>query len=622
MTDFDGNIYVRELKKAILLALVIGLFFLCYKLPYNEAGEIFGISWNVPAYIVSLAVAFVAMIFVNMLPFKSTKTVTWVLMVAEYLYIYITYSREANIFAGEATNTFLRGEVDKKIFAVFILLSAVILEKIIETSEANNKLYRFVVNLVISILAAAFSYSANPFKDLAGKLYHTEAYVNSIINVSHFVPYSDDATTVYGHYGIIYLPFVKLLGNNLCAIMISISITVFVIHFLLGYIINSFLKNDVLYYVSVFAILGMATVYRGTGNYFQVYPHRILFPIIGIAYIVQSRTSQIGVRKRIIAEVLIGTLAIIWNIESGIVCLFSMLAIEVFDKFEWKVSLVIKKVLLVLGTTIISFFLSYALVNLYNVICGGKWTTIAQYIYPIGVKSYMVDELVTSFQAPIYYYVLYVWVFCSGVFPVIINQTKGQMSRLVLLDSLRLSTGISGLLIIVYFINRQAFSNIQVAHFQLLIMLILGAQEYLDNRDKRYSVTYISMIVICAMMVESLICVGRTIDNRVETVWEDDSLKRDASDFENFMVDGSLIIGIGAPVLCEYMGIDSGAYMTDHEDLFEFDYLEHIILDNDRVLVSEVNQNSYRIYDILYENGYTLNRTFTGENIIYNEFVR
>ena len=93
MTDFDGNIYVRELKKVILLALVIGLFFLCYKLPYNEAGEIFGISWNVPAYIVSLAVAFVAMIFVNMLPFKSTKTVTWVLMVAEYIYIYYLFSR-------------------------------------------------------------------------------------------------------------------------------------------------------------------------------------------------------------------------------------------------------------------------------------------------------------------------------------------------------------------------------------------------------------------------------------------------------------------------------------------------------------------------------------------------
>lgn len=49
-------------------------------------------------------------------------------------------------------------------------------------------------------------------------IWHTQAYTNSIINVARFAPYDNVRSSIYGHYGLIYLPFVKLLDDDFQAV--------------------------------------------------------------------------------------------------------------------------------------------------------------------------------------------------------------------------------------------------------------------------------------------------------------------------------------------------------------------------------------------------------------------
>lgn len=624
------NNYVRELKNAILLVLLIGLFFLCYKLPFNAEGKFLGINWNILSYLVTLVISFILFLIMEMMSIKANKKVIAIALLLESIYIYITFAKESDIFDGASNVALVRGQVDHKVFAIIIFFASLILERIIVSYKANSqKTYRIIGNILVSAVAAMLSYSANPFKDEFGHLYHNEAYISSIINISNLVPYADNTIGVYGHYGIILLPFVKLFGNDLFAIMLTISIVVFLIHFLFGYIINSITDNDLLYYIGIIAMLGMATVYRPSGNYFQVYPHRVLFPMIALAWIVFTYRSNLKGPIRILVEVLIGTLAIIWNIESGIACILSMVAVDFLNNFQWKLSVVIRKIVLAAGILVGSFILGYILVNVYNILCGGSWGNIGVFIYPLGSESYMYDTLHTPFEKPIFYYVLYIWVFCMGVFPVAINQFRSRSESQNLADAISLATGVSGLLSIVYFINRQAFYNVTIAYFQLIILLFCGAQRYLHSDLGRYSVNWIAIIAICAISIEAFFSLGRAVDSRQATVWESDSLERDAENLEPYIIqDNSAVVGKGASIFCKYAGIDQGIYITDIEDLVNYDYLTEEITTKDVVYVTSEVYNEMAagvtdaIIEILDENGFYNSNTYNGENIILREYIK
>ena len=123
--------------------------------------------------------------------------------------------------------------------------------------------------------------------------------------------------------------------------------------------------------------------------------------MIALAWIVFTYRSNLKGPIRILVEVLIGTLAIIWNIESGIACILSMVAVDFLNNFQWKLSVVIRKIVLAAGILVGSFILGYILVNVYNILCGGSWGNIGVFIYPLGSESYMYDTLHTPFEKPI-----------------------------------------------------------------------------------------------------------------------------------------------------------------------------------------------------------------------------
>ncbi|QFJ53945.1 hypothetical protein [Pseudobutyrivibrio xylanivorans] len=614
-----------DLAGLLLLEILGALFLVAYKSKWNEAGEILGFNYNYFSYFFTLLISFIIYVLLSKCSFgkRLNGVIGIAAMFFSLLYIFIMYREEANIIAGGNDNL-LRDLIDHKVYSLLLLgcagLMIYLMKSINEKTISDRKnVFRAFVSLLVAFVTAWLSYSLNIFKDEAGGLWHIHAYVNSIINVAHGVPYSNNAQSIYGHYGILYLPLVKLFGDDLKAVMLTVSLIVFLTTLVAMLIINTVVKNDLLFFVAGVAVLANETVYRAGGNYFQVFPHRVLFPIVAIGWVILKNKKQLGVFKYPL-EILLGALAIMWNIETGVFAIVSIIAIDLFEEWQWKILVIVKRLCLFLAEIAVCFALSYCFTNLYNIAVGGEWLDVGTYIFPLATTSYMDGFLRTPMQSPVYWYVLYVFVFTCTLFPIISRQFFDEKYSFSLEEKIVISVDISGLLVLLYFINRQAFNNVTISYVQLVIVLAVMANRYFTKEDNLISADTIALLLICAMSVECVVSIGRTIDNRIATVWEIESLERDASNFKEWREEGVVSMGVGVPELYYFDGGDSQSAMTDWSDMWDYTYVDKVLSESDIVYINA--NDGIDLADMLHSNHLTRTRKFEGENIDINEFRR
>lgn len=100
-------------------------------------------------------------------------------------------------------------------FPIYIFLIILIVNVIVRTLHASShiacklnsndsntvgRIFRAGLIIIIAMIVILQTFSPNPFADLKGGVYHLDAYANSILNATKFIPYSYEVNSIYGHY--------------------------------------------------------------------------------------------------------------------------------------------------------------------------------------------------------------------------------------------------------------------------------------------------------------------------------------------------------------------------------------------------------------------------------------
>lgn len=545
------------------------------------------------------------------------------------IYLLLIYRNEVTgLFAGEDLKySFLRQNVRHSVFAPLALCVSALIACMIKYGGSLPRCFRVLWSLLFSGMAGAFTYVPNLFKNPLWHSYHIHAYTNSIVNTMAHAPFDEVNCSIYGHHGLIYYPLVKLLGGDYLAIALSIAFFAFVMYLCACYVLDALIDNDYLYAAAVAALIGTTLTYFGGGNYFQIIPHRYLFPLLTLAYITRLEKILPGKPRSRLCDLFLGAAAIIFNLETGLCCSVVLAAYRFFGTEFRSVKHFLVKVFKALLCVTVCFALAYILVNLYNLACGGNWNSLSTFIYPIGSESYDMSEILrTPIQNPLTGYTLHMIVFCAGLFDALyrLHSRKNNARNMILL-----STALSGLGSLIYFMNRSAATCLAITHIQLIIILAAASKEFLKINMEKLSLaslrrlflsteTIASVLLISFFAGESLLSIENTLINRMTTVYETVSLQDDIAAFDKWLPDDAAAFGMAMPEIYCMMERDPKVYVTDWagQDMTAegLAFIDAVLGRENRVFVTADTLEYVDLASLLDANGYSEQDRFVGQN--------
>ena len=611
---FSNIIYIII---GILLALV---FKYASTLPGNETGDLHGFNFNLAVYVAALVFAFAVWLILHLIgylfsgkkkaPADSMEGAGSGLSVAArladvvlyglygavaagvMLLIYEIYANENNLWPGTASPSYLRQEVSHKIYFLVIIFIAGMLFLVLSRDGETKKNPRFRVGLalIFAVLNGIATYCPNIFKDNGGGVPHIHAVLNSIVNVAHFRPYDELNCSIYGHFGLIFMPFVKLLGNDLTGIMLSISVFTFITFLAAFYVADRLIKSDSIYLIALAAITGTTTIFTRRGQYYQINPLRLLFPMLMLAAITFS-SLQTTKKKIILSRVLeyaVGILSVIWNFETGLFCVAVCAAVKVFHALYGRKVLELHTFVLILRAVIYSIVClagAYLAVNGYNLLTGGGINSVKLFIYPLFSGTYNVNNLRVPLPSIAFLYFLQILLFLFTALIVIERQRKKAGCDPVI-DTIRFAVALSGLSSLIYFMNRAAYSNMSIAHIQMILLITSWGQYALtisrtNIREKfgnsaaffRSALSVILFGGAVWMAIEGTLYIEVCYDNRADTSWQKQTYAEGLEQIKQRIPENTFGFGYCVPEVWYQLGWDNICYMTDWSDINEYNRL-------------------------------------------------
>ena len=455
-----------------------------------------------------------------------------------------------------------------------------------DSSEKTLKIrkrIRAFVTLLFTIGTSIQFYAPNIFQDIQGGTYHSHAYTNSIINVCWLIPYSHNLESLYGHYAILYMPILKLLHKffhidyltgifAVTAIIAGISILLF------AYVLDYFAKNDLIFYLGLFAIGEEYFMLMQGGVYMQVHPHRMIFPILLVALALWEYRKQ---KKYNILAVILLTLSFVWSTEVGIVTMLS------FALYRWAEQIMdgqifsIRKIMLlfreILLYAALPFGLAYITINGYNILAGGSILDFEEFMYPlISDRGYIGNielPLPDVTHAWIGVSILFLVVVCIILFRIFFSgKEKGRNPFYFLL-------GIMSLGLMLYYINRPVENSIFIILFLMLILQATILQksqdiylEWKENKDSIFakpdrflflSLRVITTFILFIMAFDSIYSMPKAWKTSSETIWKRDELIEFTEHIYNQIPPDAVSFGEGVPELMSLIDRDTHLHTTE-----------------------------------------------------------
>lgn len=427
-------------------------------------------------------------------------------------------------------------------------------------------------------------YAPNIFRDIQGGTYHSHAYTNSIINVCWLIPYSKNMESLYGHYGILYMPILKFMHKCfhvdyltgifiLSAILAGISILLFL------YILNYFAKNDLIFYLSMFAIGEYYFMLMQGGVYLQVHPHRMIFPILFTALALYEQKTE---KRKTILAICFLTLSFVWSTEVGIVTTLSFALYRWIQNAMDGKSFSVQKLLFLLQKiliyTVIPFALSYVIISSYNLLAGGSILNFREFMFPlISDRDYINNielPLPDITHAWIGSAILFLGAICPSAFQLLFPKPKYQP-----VNPLYFLIGIMGLGLMLYYINRPAEGSLFIIIFLMLLLQSVILQKsqniYLEWKTEKSSLfaqpnlfTLLSLRIITTtilfiMAFDSVYSMPKAWKTSSETIWKKDDLMEFAEYVWAQVPPDAISFGEGVPELMALIDRDTHLHTTE-----------------------------------------------------------
>lgn len=456
-----------------------------------------------------------------------------------------------------------------------------------EPKEKNLKLRKAVrafTALLFTIGTSIQFYAPNIFQDIQGGTYHSHAYTNSIINVCWLVPYSKNMQSLYGHYGIFFMPVLKFLHkcfhvDYLTGIFIvsahlaGISILLFI------YILDCFAKNDLIFYLAMFAIGEEYFMILQGGVYLQVHPHRMIFPMI--LAVIALREYKTGKKYNVLA-VMMNMLSFVWSTEVGIATMLSFALYRWMGRILDGEAFSLRKALLLVRElavhALLPFVLAYMAVNGYNLLAGGDVLDFKEFMFPLISDRDYIDKIELTLpditHAWVGTAVLFLGAICPALFKALFP-AKDENG----LKTFYFFLGMMSLVLMLYYINRPAEGSMFIIMFPMLILqasILQKSQEvYLEWKEKKESAfarpdrfVFLSMravttLILFIMAFDGIYSMPGAFKTSAETVWKRDELMEFAQYVYVQIPPDAVSFGEGVPELMSMIDRDTHLHSTE-----------------------------------------------------------
>lgn len=314
-----------------------------------------------------------------------------------------------------------------------------------------------------------------------GDNYHAHAYFNSVYNVYQGVPYTHNVTSIYGHYGLFFKIPMKLVHGDFRAFVLMMAglgaLTYIGAFLVLQMLVRSRILRVIAAFALAFPVLGM----RG-GYYWQVWPHRVLFPVLLLLYgtvILKKKRSSLLTAA---GGYLICLLAILWNTETGLLLTVSWAGLYIsrlLSRKKWKIRELLFSIGAQAAGMIFAFTGAYGIVNLYNLSKHSLMNSVRDFLIPLLSDGYMTDILHLDLPTYPSAYMAVITLFLTGVAMGIAGWFGDREDRRWETDLIfMLSVGALGCL--VYYMNRPSYHNLDCISISAVLLAAYLAQHGLD----------------------------------------------------------------------------------------------------------------------------------------------
>ena len=145
----------------------------------------------------------------------------------------------------------LRHRIPISVYYLAIIVVSIMIIISIRRSNNVSKIYRMSLACFFVYLESMLLVTRYVRGETSMEMYHITAYTNSIINVQSRTPYGLEATSIYGHYGILYFLPVAVLrfigANKWMAVTITIALFGAMAYIAQTMLFNYIFKNDTFY---------------------------------------------------------------------------------------------------------------------------------------------------------------------------------------------------------------------------------------------------------------------------------------------------------------------------------------------------------------------------------------
>lgn len=282
------------------------------------------------------------------------------------------------------------------VIPVWIILSLAVIIEYRYRPKLLNKLTNiflaiFLLIIFIFIIFTTFVTEFDP--SIHAYTPHFSAYAYSINQVFNGKTILIDLQTQYGFYPYFLQPIFNILGMGIVQFELVMTFLQTIFFVIILFLVSRLVKSRIIYWCSICVIPGTwlwsinnINGNENYGNYYQYWPHRVIFPgLILLLMWFYQKTS--GNRRKIITAFayLLSSFSVLWNFDSGLIVLVSWVIFMVFEALTRLNVDGIKNTIISVVTVIFKAGLLtvslIGLLNFYTYLRSGQFADLKNYLF-------------------------------------------------------------------------------------------------------------------------------------------------------------------------------------------------------------------------------------------------